>query len=235
MPLLALSFLIALIGFRSPLHAGEATLYAVHGIPGTALGAQTTDLPVDVAVNGACVGALNGFNFGEIRGPLTLPAPASYTVEIKPANSITPCANATLLSTQAALVSGANVSLVAHLTAAGAPALTAFANDNSATAQGQGRFILHHAAQAPAVNARLFRGDGFGSSPAVEVPGFANGAQVAAEFRPGDWQATLLAGGAVVFGPATLTLQPRTVQLVYAVGIFPNSFTVLTRTIPTMR
>ena len=169
-------FLIALVGFRSPLHAGEATLYAVHGIPGTALGAQTTDLPVDVSVNGTCVGALNGLNFGEIRGPLALTAPASYTVEIKPANALSPCSNPTLLSTQAALVPGSNVSLVAHLSAAGTPMLTAFANDNSSTRQGQGRFVLQHAAQAPTVDVRLFRGDGVGKSPAAEVPGFANGA-----------------------------------------------------------
>lgn len=235
MPLVVFLFLTTLVGFRTPLHAGEATLYAVHGIPGTALGAPTTDLAVDVAGNGACVGALNSFNFGEIRGPLTLPAPASYTIEIKPANSLTPCANATLLSTQAALGSGANVSLVAHLSAAGLPMLTAFANDISATAAGQGRLILHHTAQAPAVDARLFRGDGAGKSPAALVPGFANGAQIVAEFRPGDWQATLSVGSSVVFGPATLTLQPRTVQLVYAVGIFPDSFTLLSRTIPAVR
>jgi hypothetical protein len=227
--------LIVALAAVTPAFADTATVYAVHGIPGTALGARTTDLPVDVAVNGTCVAALNGLNFGEIRGPLPLSAPANYTVEIKPADTLMPCSKATLLSIDVPVTPGINASIVAHLDAGGAPALGVFVNDVSSTSPGQGRFILHHTAAAPAVDVRVYRGDGNGRSPSVPVPGFANGAQVSAEFRPGDWQATLSVGANVVFGPATLTLEPKTVQLVYAIGIFPDSFTVITKTIPAMR
>lgn len=232
---LTLMLTLALAAVVVRASANNAMVYAVHGIPGTALGAPTTDLPVDVAVNGACVAALNGLNFGEIRGPLPLPAPANYTVEIKPADSLTPCSQATLLSTVVPVTPGINASIVAHLTAGGAPKLAVFVNDVTWTSPGQGRFILHHTAQAPAVDVRVYRGDGNGRSPSVPVPGFANGAQVGAEFRPGEWQATLSVGGNVVFGPATLKLQPKTVQLVYAIGTFPDSFTVITKTMPAMR
>jgi hypothetical protein len=128
-----------------------------------------------------------------------------------------------------------NASIVARLTAAGAPVISVFVNDVSRTAPGQGRVVLHHTAQAPAVDVRAFRGDGKGNAPSISVPGFANGAQVPAEVRPGNWQATLSAGGAVVFGPATLNFQPNTVQLVYAIGTFPDSFTLVTKTIPANR
>ncbi len=226
---------LTLAGAAAPALAGDAMVYAVHGIPGTALALPTTDLPVDVAVNGNCVPALQGLNFGEIRGPLPLPAPAVYLVEIKPANPLAPCSEATLLSTNVAVQPDINAGIVAHLTEGGAPNLAVFVNDVTNPGAGKGRFIVHHAAQAPAVDLRVFRGDGLGNSPAVAIPGFANGAQVAADFRPGDWQVTLSVGGTVVFGPATLTLQPKTAQLVYAIGVFPDSFTVITKTIPTIR
>lgn len=235
MKTLPLMLALAVAAVVTPASANTAMVYAVHGIPGTALGAPTTDLPVDVAVNGSCVPALNALNFGEIRGPLPLPAPDNYTVEIKPSNATTPCSEPTLLSTVVAVTPGINASLVAHLTENGTPTLSVFVNDVSWTGPGQGRFILHHTAQAPAVDIRAYRGDGNGKSPAVQVPGFANGARIPAEFRPGEWQVTLSVEGNVVFGPATLKLEPKTVQLVYAIGTFPDSFTVITKTIPAMR
>jgi hypothetical protein len=227
--------ILALAAAAAPALAGEAMVYAVHGIPGTALGAPTTDLPVDVAVNGSCIAALNGLNFGQIRGPLALPAPADYTVEVKPSDAMVPCSKPALLSTVVGVTPGAHASIVAHLTETGDPNLAVFVNDVSRTAAGKGRFILHHTAQAPAVDVRVFRQDGYGDSPSVSIAGFNNGAQVSAEFRPGEWQADLSVAGTVVFGPATLRLRPKTVQLVYAIGTFPDSFTVITKTIPAMR
>lgn len=235
MKTLTLMLTLVLAAAVTPASGQTAMVYAVHGIPGTALGAPTTDLPVDVAVGGTCVAALNALNFGEIRGPLPLPAPATYLVEIKPADTLNPCSKATLLSTNVDVAPGINASIVAHLTEPGTPNLAVFVNDVSSTPPGQGRFILHHTAKAPAVDVRVYRGNGKGNSPSVPIPGFANGAQVAAEFQPGVWQATLSVGDSVVFGPAGLQLKPKTAQLVYAIGIFPDSFTVITKTIPAMR
>lgn len=235
MKTLLLKLSLAVAAGVIPSSANTAMVYAVHGIPGTALGAPTTDLPVDVAVNGNCVPALNALNFGEIRGPLTLTAPNNYTVEIKPANATTPCSEPTLLSTAVAVVPGINASLVAHLTENGTPILSVFLNNVSWTGAGQGRFLFYHTAQAPAVDVRVYRGGGNGRSPSMPVPGFANGNQIAEEFRPGEWEVTLSVGGNIVFGPTTLKLEPKTVQLVYAIGTFPDSFTVITKTIPAMR
>ncbi|MGQ9636035.1 MAG: DUF4397 domain-containing protein [Bryobacteraceae bacterium] len=122
---------------------------------------------MDVAVHGSCVPALKALNFGEIRGPLPLPAPHNYTVEIKPANATTPCSEPTLLSTVVAVTPGINASLVAHLTENGTPAAMVLVNDVSWTGPGQRRFILHHTAQAPAVDVPVYRGDGNGRSPFV--------------------------------------------------------------------
>lgn len=232
---LAAKFVLAAVSICIPVFGQTAFVYAVHGIPGTALGGATTDLPVDVAIDGSCVTALTGFNFGEIRGPLPLPAPATYTVEVKAANTLTPCANPTLLSTSVAATPGANASIVAHLTAAGDPILSVFLNDVSWPGPGQGRIVLHHTAEAPAVDVNVYRGSGRGRSPAAPIPGFSNGTQVAATFNPGNWSATLSVDGSVVFGPTTVQLKPNTVQLIYAIGTFPESFTLVTKEIPAKR
>lgn len=59
----------------------------------------------------------------------------------------------------------------------------------------------------------------------MAIPGFANGAQAGAEFR-------VTVGGTPVFGPTMLTLAPRTAQLVFAVGVFPDTFTYIVEAIP---
>lgn len=212
-----------LLAAAVPAMAQNAYVYAVHGIPGT------NGFPVDIAVDGNC--AVTGFTFGAVGGPLTLPA-GPHLVQIFVANSIAPCSGAAALTANPNLAAGRTYALVAHLTAAAAPMLSGFEIDLSKPAPGQGRFILHHTAAAPAVDVSVFRGDGNGKAPSVTVPGFANGDQVPAEFRPGDWSASLSVGGAVVFGPTMLNLKPRTAQLIFAVGVFPDSFTYIVKEIP---
>lgn len=214
------AFLIAL---AVPAAAQSAYVYAVHGIPGT------NGFPVDIAVNGNC--AIRGFAFGSVAGPLTLPA-GTYNVEIFAANTVTPCWGTPALSASPLLEAGKTYALTAHLTADGNPTLSGFVLDLSMTKPGQGRFILHHTAAAPEVDVTAYRGEGNGNAPSVTVPGFANGDQVSAEFRPGDWKATLSVGGNVVFGPTLLTLKPKTAQAIFAVGVFPDSFTYIVREIP---
>jgi hypothetical protein len=122
-------------------------VYAVHDIPGTVLGGSTTDLPVGVVINSGCAPAFNGFNFGQIAGSLPLTAPGTYTAEVKPANAIVSCSEAKLLSETVPVTPGLNASIVAHLTDLGTPQILVFVNDISSTQPGQGRFVLHHAAQ----------------------------------------------------------------------------------------
>lgn len=204
-----------LLAMAVPAASQNAHVYAVHGIPGA------NGFPVDIAVNGNC--ALTGFTFGSVAGPITLPA-GTYNAQVFAAHAMNPCSGPGALSTVPALESGKTYALAAHLTAAD-PTLSRSVLDLSKTAPGKGRFILHHTAAAPKVDVTVYRGEGNGNASSVAVPGFASGDQVSAEFRPGDWKATLSAVGNVVFGPTLLTLKPKTAQVIFAVGVFPDSFT----------
>src|SRR6478609_5463592 len=53
-----------------------------------------------------------------------------------------------------AVPAGANITVVAHLSASGKPALTPYVNDTSPIAAGQTRLTVRHAAAAPAVDVR---------------------------------------------------------------------------------
>lgn len=216
---------LAAIASVAPASA-QSYVYAVHGIPGA------NGFPVDIAVDGNC--AVTGFTFGTVGGPLSL-SPGAHTVDIYVADTLNPCSGSAALSATPALANGKTYALIAHLTEAGAPNLSGVELDLSRPAPGKGRFILHHTAAAPAVDVRVFRGDGKGKSPSVSVPGFTNladgGAQVPAEFNAGEWNATLSLGGNVVFGPTTLNLKPRTVQLIFAVGVFPDTFQYIVKEI----
>lgn len=211
-----------LLAVAVPAVAQSSYVYAVHGIPGA------NGFPVDISVDGNC--AVTGFTFGTVGGPLTLP-PGMHVVSIFVANSMNPCSGTAALTASPSLDAGKTYALVAHLTANGQPTLSGFELDLSKTAPGQGRFILHHTAAAPAVDVTVYRGEGNGKAPSVTVPNFTNGDQVPAAFRPGDWYATLSVAGTVVFGPTPLHLKPKTAQLVFAVGVFPESFTYIVKEI----
>jgi hypothetical protein len=213
-----------------------ASVYAVHGIPGDALGAARP-LPVDVQVTpagGSGICALSGFVFGEIAGPLSLP-PGTYTVEIKPANSLAPCSEGTLLSASPTLAGGASYTLVAHLGAGGAPMVSAYVNDVSRTASGTARVSVHHTAAAPAVNVTLARGAGQGNAPAATIAGLANPEKQTAAVRPGEYQLSIApaaAPGTVVYGPGPVAFRPFTTTLVFAIGdIGDGSFRLVTKEI----
>jgi hypothetical protein len=216
-------FAFALVAIALPASAQMAYVYAVHGIPGA------NGFPVDIAVDGAC--AVTGFTFGTVGGPLSLSA-GPHIVQVYVANTMNPCSGSPALSANPSLEAGKSYALAAHLTAAGAPTLSGFELDLSNLGPGQGRFIVHHTAQAPCVDVTVTRGDN--TRNAVNVPNFCNGAQIPAAFRPGDWNVTLSVGGNPVFGPTPVNLKPKTAQLIFAVGVFPSSFTYIVKTIPSM-
>jgi hypothetical protein len=226
--------LLALSGFA--MAQNTATVYVVHGIPGADLGpAFDAALPVDITVNGGC--ALEGFTFGTIAGPLSLPA-GSYDIQIKPANTTTPCSEATLLTATAVVQAGMNYSIVAHLTATGAPTITPFVNDLSRTG-GAARVIAHHTANAIPVDITIARNDSTrsprGSATLTNVP---NGAQASPVFQPGNWQLTIAAAGGspVVVDKAPLQFRPFKAYLVYAVGsLANNTFELLLKELDTAR
>jgi hypothetical protein len=214
--LLAVFALLLMASFTSAdMH--EATVYVVHGIPGVL---------VDVEVEGVGC-ALQGFDFGDIAGPLSLPE-GTYNIKIRPTNAGSPCSETPVIEADVSFVAGENVTIVAHLDDMGNPTASKFDNDFSPTGRGMARLIVHHTAYAPMVDIKVSRNGG--NSPKVMVPDFANGDQAAAETRPGDWFVSIMPAGSMtpVFGPIPVELEPFTAYRIYAVGdVAGGTFTLL--------
>src|SRR4051812_38377152 len=124
----------------TPALAASSQVSVVHGIPGT---------PVDVYVNGKKT--LPNFQPGKVAGPLTLPE-GSYDLALTQPGGDP--ADAILKVDDAAVPGGADISLVAHLTAAGKPTITPFVNDVGKLDAGQARLVVRHTAAAPGVDVR---------------------------------------------------------------------------------
>ena len=183
--------------------AENGTVYVVHGVPG---------LTVDVYVNGKA--ALTGFKPGQVAGPLSL-APGSYDVAVRKAGEAATAAPA--IDKRVTLPAGANVSLVAHLSAAGTPTLTPFANPVGGLANGKARLVVRHTAAAPAVDVLA------GGEPVFT--GLTNPGQRTADLAPGQVSAAVALAGTTkpVIGAADLTLKAGQSTVVYAIGSAKDS------------
>jgi hypothetical protein len=182
----------------APALAATSKVSVVHGIPGT---------PVDVYVNGTKT--LPDFQPGKVAGPLTLPE-GSYDLALtKPGGDL---AGAILKVDNAKVPGGADISLVAHLTADGKPTITPFVNDVQKLAAGQARLTVRHTAAAPAVDVRA------GGKPVFEK--LTNPDEAKADVPAGTVKADVVLAGTdtVVLGPADLDLKEGTSTIVYAVG-----------------
>jgi hypothetical protein len=207
--------LMLMVGFASA--NNEATVYVVHGIPGVL---------VDVEVEGVGC-ALQGFDFGDIAGPLSLPE-GTYNIKIRPANAMNPCSEMPVIEADVPFAAGENVTVVAHLDDMGNPTASKFDNDFSPTGRGKARLIVHHTAYAPMVDVKVSRNGG--NSPKVMVNDFSNGDQAVTETRPGDWFVSIMPAGSMtpVFGPTPVELEPFTAYRIYAVGdVAGGTFTLL--------
>lgn len=201
----------------------SASLYVVHGIPGQDLGLDP-ELAVDIEVNDVC--ALQGFTFGDIAGPLSLPE-GNYAVSVSLANEDVPCGNEPLFSEIFALSAGFSYSVVANLTEVGNPTLSAFVNDLSEAARGRARLQVRHLAEAPSVDITVRRGM---RAVVAQIEEFVHGDEATAELRPGNSRVWISPTGTddVVFGPVVLRLTPNTLFQVFAVGsVQSGSFTLL--------
>ena len=191
---------VGVLGTAGPAGAADnASVSVVHGIPNT---------PVNVFVNGTLT--LRNFRPGTVAGPLSLPA-GSYQVRIFPSSNTTGSGNP-VVSATAQVPAGANVSLVAHLTAAGSPAITPFVNDVSRVPAGQARLVVRHTAAAPTVDVRA------GGTPVIR--GLTNPRERELTVPAGTVRADVVLAGTstVVIGPANLTLREGTATIVYAIG-----------------
>jgi uncharacterized protein DUF4397 len=177
---------------------GDASVTIVHGIPNT---------PVDVYANGSKI--LSGFTFKSVAGPLRLPA-GSYTIDVRKAGSAP--ASAPVLAATEQVTAGENATIVAALTASGTPTLTAFANDTTTVAAGDGRLVVRHVAAAPAVDVYA------GSSKVIS--GLASGNQAALAVPAGTVPAKVTLAGqtAAVLGPVNVTVTAGMGTVVYAIG-----------------
>ncbi|MEP6853397.1 MAG: DUF4397 domain-containing protein [bacterium] len=191
---------LGLLAFGAPAQAADtASVSVVHGIPKT---------PVNVFVNGKST--LSNFKPGSVAGPLQL-APGTYKVTIFAASN-TKGTGTPVISGSATVEAGQNYSLVANLTAAGKPTLTAFVNDTSTMAAGMGRIIVRHTAAAPAVDVR--------ANGKVAFKGLTNPNEAKANLPAGTISADVVLAGTstVVIGPADVKLAEGTDTIVYAIG-----------------
>ncbi|MFG1883484.1 DUF4397 domain-containing protein [Micromonospora sp. NPDC049102] len=182
----------------TPAYAATSKVSVVHGIP---------DTPVDVYVNGKKT--LDNFKPGDVAGPLSLKE-GEYDIALtKPGE---PVGSAILKVDDAKVPGGANISLAAHLDAAGKPKITPFVNDVSTVDAGKARLIVRHTAAAPAVDVRA------GGTPVFK--GLTNPKEAKGDVDAGKVKADVVLAGTdtVAIGPADLNLAEGTATIVYAIG-----------------
>ena len=184
----------------APAHAaGNATVSILHAIPGAT---------VDVYANGDEL--LTDFKPGTLTDPQQLPE-GTYDLKVVAAGDGAD-GDAVVEANDVSVPGGANVTVVAHLTAGGDPALTPFVNDVSSLDAGQARIIVRHTAAAPAVDVRA-NGDAVFS-------GLTNPNEESTEVAAGTIEADVVLAGTdtVAIGPADLELGEGVTTIVYAWG-----------------
>lgn len=190
---------LALVAAPAAVAQETATVYVVHGVP---------DTPVDVYVDGKR--AIDDFEPGTSQGPVQLPA-GPHKLALFAADAADG-SGSPLLSADADLPAGGNVTVVAHLDESGNPKITPFVNDVSSVPAGQARLVVRHTAAAPAVDVLA------GGQPVIE--GLSNGQEKALEVPAGSVSAAVAAAGTTdpVIGPADVDLKEGTATFVQAIG-----------------
>ncbi|MBI4939126.1 MAG: DUF4397 domain-containing protein [Actinobacteria bacterium] len=179
--------------------AGTSDVSVLHGVPG---------LTVDVYANGDPL--LTDFKPGTLTDPVKLPE-GTYDLAVFPAGE-GPDGTPAIKADDVAVPSGANITIVAHLTADGTPVLTPFVNDTSRIKPGETRLTVRHTAAAPAVDVRA------GGTPVFE--GLENPKEAKADIPAAKVSADVVLAGTdtVAIGPADLDLKEGTNTIVYAWG-----------------
>lgn len=127
-------------------HAHAASVTVIHGINGLDLGA-TKELPVDIAVNGAC--SLKGVKFTQST-QVSL-GKGSYKITVHPSDGS--CSAAAVIDQTVTIderTEKASLSIVASLKSSGTPTLAVYENTAFGIAVG-----VRHVALAPAVFAKI--------------------------------------------------------------------------------
>lgn len=189
--------LLATLGV-SAAAAGTAKVNVVHGVPG---------VKVDVCVDGAEV--RSGFAYTE-RFSTRLPAGA-YGVAIRRASS-GECEGKLIRARTVELNAGKNYTVIAGLTAAGAPKLFAFVNRMGDLGAGKARVQVRHTAAAPTVDVLV--------NGSVALRSLEPGGQRTVVLRKGSYRVAVAPAGAhhIVIGPRTFRLSAGVAYQIYAVG-----------------
>jgi hypothetical protein len=198
---------------------GKVTL--VHGIPG----AQGFPVDITVARSKTNTSVFRGVTYGTVAGPLDL-LPGTYSLAIRVAGS-------SQLSTPALAGSlkvgaGSNQSVVAHLTEGGAPTVSIFQNDVSATGEGNARVTVRHLAQAPAVDVIV-------NGSLELISNLSNPGEATAVVPASTYNVRVTDAGTntVTAFQGDLTLAANATTIVYAVGsLGGGSFTPLVQVLP---
>jgi hypothetical protein len=190
--------------------ADTGQVIVVHGVP---------DLDVDVYVNGDLT--LEGFSFGDVAGPLDLPA-GTYDIEIYGAGT-DPEEGDPALGGSADLLAGAAATIAAYLQSDGSPTLGVFVENNDAIAAGESRVTARHLAEFGAVDVL--------ADDAAVFTGVANGQGGDADVPADTYNVKITAAGdaATVAFDADVPLAAGTNTLAYAIGsVEGGSFQVVT-------
>lgn len=190
---------LALAASPAQAAGGESDVAVLHGVPG---------LTVDVYANDNKL--LSDFKPGDLAGPVKL-AEGTYDLKVFPAGQ-GPSGTPAIEAKGVAVPAGANLTVAAHLDAAGKPVLTPFVNDVSKVAAGKARLTVRHVAAAPAVDVR--------ANGTAAFTGLENPKEVKADLDAGTITADVVLAGTttVAIGPADVTLAEGTNTIVYAWG-----------------
>jgi Domain of unknown function (DUF4397)/S-layer homology domain len=215
--LLTLAVAAALAVATMTATAGAASVSAslvsvVHGIPGAT---------VDVYVNDALF--LEDFEPESVAGPVVLPA-GTYDIAIYPANADLTTDAPVIEAPGVTVPAGVDAAVVAHLDASGAPTASVFVNDVSEIAAGEARLTIRHTAEAPEVD--VFANGSIELTPDA----FVNGEESFVDVAAGTYAATVTApdDASTVLAPlGDVTLVEGVNTIVYAIGTYPDTFTVV--------
>jgi hypothetical protein len=179
--------------------ADDAHVSVLHGVP---------EVTVDVYANGNAL--VTDFKPGTLTDPMAVPA-GDYDLKVVAAGDGAD-GKALIEADGVAVPAGANITVVAHLTASGKPVLTPYVNDTSSIAAGQARLTVRHDAAAPAVDVRA------GGKPVFTD--LTNPKEDSADIPAGSVSADVVLAGTdkVVIGPADLNLAEGVHTIVYAWG-----------------
>ncbi|MCB9919120.1 MAG: DUF4397 domain-containing protein [Planctomycetes bacterium] len=203
--------LLSFVVLSAAVAAQDAKLTVIHGIPG---------LPANVEVfaNG---NPLFTFGYGDVKGPLSLPA-GTYDIAVKLQGN-------TVLSAKPTVSAGVNYTAIAGLQSTSGIALNFYVNDLKAAASGQARVAVRHNAMAPAVDVLVAP---FATTNYVKLaPGLENPKEAVADVNATLYYVRINPkdSNTSVFGPVGLWLRRGYFYGVHAIGeVGKRSFRLVT-------